>query len=143
MILRNTSIGCGIDAEGMFNMYEMESDYGHMKLDIIIERFIRNGFHKKNAIIAYVLIDMLMNGINEHIYDQDDSTGEDTAHNDINYHDIAAGLNALIEHIYHWNTLFNAPSLLMMRMIDNNLTLVFCWLELHKHVLVSIFKRIA
>lgn len=89
----------GIDAEGMFNMYEMESDYWGRKLVFIIERFIRNGFYKENAIIAYVLIGMLMNGINEHIYDQDDSTGEDTVHDDINYHDIAAGLHALIEHM--------------------------------------------
>ena len=88
-----------IDVEGMFNMYEMESDYGHMKLDIIIERFIRNGFYKENAIIAYVLIDMLMNEINEHIHEWNDLTGEDTVHDDINYHDIAAGLNALIEHM--------------------------------------------
>lgn len=88
-----------IDAEGMFNMYEMESDYWGRKLVFIIERFIRNGFYKENAIIAYVLIGMLMNGINEHIYDQDDSTGEDTVHDDINYYDITAGLNALIEHI--------------------------------------------
>ena len=28
-----------------------------------------------------------------------DSTGEDTVHDDINYHDIAAGLHALIEHM--------------------------------------------
>lgn len=93
MIMRcNTRIGWkGIDVEGMFNMYEMESDYWGRKLVFIIERFIRNGFYKENAIIAYVLIGMLMNGINEHIYDQDDSTGEDTVHDDINYHDIAAG----------------------------------------------------
>lgn len=70
-------------------MYEMESDYGHMKLDIIIERLIRNSFHKENAIIAYVLIDMLMNGINEHIDKRNDLTSEDTVHDDINYHDIA------------------------------------------------------
>lgn len=65
----------GIDVEGMFNMYEMESDYWGRKLVFIIERFIRNGFHKKNAIIAYVLIDMLMNGINEHIHERNDLTG--------------------------------------------------------------------
>jgi len=73
----------------MFNMYEMESDYGRMKLVFIIERFIRNSFHKENAIIAYVLIDMLMNGINEHIDKRNDLTSEDTVHDDINYHDIA------------------------------------------------------
>lgn len=67
-------------------MYEMESDYGRMKLDIIIERLIRNSFHKENAIIAYVLID---NGINEHIDKRNDLTSEDTVHDDINYHDIA------------------------------------------------------
>lgn len=88
-----------IDVEGMFNMYKMESEYWHMKLACIIKRFIRNGFYKENAIIAYVLIDMLMNGINEHIHERNDSTGEDTVHDDINYHDIAAGLNALIGHM--------------------------------------------
>lgn len=77
---------------------------------------------------------MLMNGINEHIDKRNDITGEDTVHDGINYHDIAAGLNAC-----YWN----APSLLMMRMMDNDPTLVFCWLEFHEHVLVSIFKRIA
>lgn len=30
-----------------------------------------------------------------------------------------------------------------IRMMDNNLTLVFCRLEFHEHILISIFKRIA
>lgn len=80
-------------------MYEMESDYGRMKLVFIIERFIRNSFHKENAIIAYVLIDMLMNGINEHIDKRNDLTSEDTVHDDINYHDIAVSFFA------SWNSM--------------------------------------
>lgn len=89
----------GIDAEGMFNMYKMESEYWHMKLACIIKRFIRNGFYKENAIIAYVLINMLMNGINEHIHERMMLAEHTVQHDDINYHDIAAGLNALIEHM--------------------------------------------
>lgn len=87
-----------MDVEGMSNMHAMES-FNNMPLDVLIERFSGNGFYRENAIIAYILIDMLMNGINEHIDERNDLTGEDTVHDRINYHDIAAGLNALIEHM--------------------------------------------
>lgn len=42
---------------------------------------------------------MLMNAINEHIDKRNDLTGEDAVHDGVNYHDIAAGLHALIEHM--------------------------------------------
>lgn len=87
-----------MDVEGMFNMHAMES-FNNMPLDVLIKRFIRNGFYRENAIIAYILIDMLMNGINEHIDERNDLTGEDTVHDSINYHDIAAVLNTLIDHM--------------------------------------------